>query len=545
MTTQAGANEELKNDIEVIQSMKRKREAEREFHRARVAHLDVEIALWNRNINIRLPIMSLPREILLSIFKFTVDLESPCTQFNEPDEDPHFCHTDQDFDDDCVCDRKAEFDISQVCYEWRALALACSELWTTFNYLGDEWNFSNLRLQLYLERSRQRLLDLRLYFPETYSDRIPDVVDMILPHASRWRLLCLRFDRGKDQKAFFKSIMVDGPISAESLEVLELFNPGEHIPHTISFSEEGKSIFKDRAAPKLTSLRLRAPTRGLFFPLSSHTITFIQIDRANWLEFEHFEYLLRLPALVSLSLSVDEFHDYDRPSRPVLAPNLRYLRYQVLGLMFCPWHFLEAPLLELLILKDVEIDFIDGEPFNTIGQRECGYFPSLRTLGLISCEVSHGSVIDYLLPLARATAGVTRLILFGMMKTGVLPHMIEHCDVIYWPNLTTVFCSDKYFNQGDIDMIRTRLAKMLIHQATNLQKHRTYQICNPNLEFLNSEGDSGEQWRSLEKGEFHEIICSDYAPEVPEWCSWPPLQRTEFYYSPEADFDPSTQPPDI
>ncbi len=477
--------------------------------------------------------MSLPREILLLIFKFTVDFETPCTQLDEPGEDPHFCHTDPHFDEDCVCDRKIEFDISQVCYEWRALALGCSELWTTFNYIGSEWNLSNLRLQLYLERSRQRLLDFRLYFPETCSDRIADIVDMILPHASRWRLLCLRFDRGKDQKAFFKSIMVDGPISAESLEVLELFNPGEQVPHTISFSEQGRSMFKDGAAPKLTSLRLRAPTRGLFFPLSSHTITYVQIDRVNWLEFEDFEYLLRLPALVSLSLSVDEDYDYDRPSRPVLAPNLRYLRYQVLGSMFCPWYCLEAPLLELLILKDVTIDFTDdGEPFNTIGQRECGYFPSLKILSLISCDV-HGSDIDCLLPLARATTNVTRLMVHGLVRTGhlhgpqgVLPHMIEHRDVIYWPNLTTVFCSDKYSNQSDIDEAKIRLAKMLIHQATNLQKHRTYHLCGPNFQIWNSEGDSGEWGILLEKGEFHKIICSDYTAEVSEWRSWPPLQST-------------------
>ena len=120
--------------------------------------------------------------------------------------------------------------------------------------------------------------------------------------------------------------------------------------------------------------------------------------------------------------------------------------------------------------------------------------------------------------------------------------MIEHHDVIYWPNLATIFCSDKISDQRDIDAVRIQLAEMLIHQATSLQKHRTYQICSPNLKVVNNEGDSGDRWKSLEKGEYHEIICSDYTQEFPEWCLWPALQRTQFCYSPEADYDPNFEP---
>ncbi len=207
------------NKIKAIQTLQREKEVERELYLKRVAQLDEEISCCTRSINEQLPIMSLPAEILLSIFKLAVDFKTPCSTVSEPDEDPHYCHTSLDFDNDCVSGRKAEFDISQVCHEWRALALGCSELWTTFNYIGDEWKFSNLRLPLYLERSRQRLLDLTLYFPPEYARRIPSIIDMLLPHVLRWRLLCVRVDRVKDQHAFLDSMIVAGPISPKNLEV--------------------------------------------------------------------------------------------------------------------------------------------------------------------------------------------------------------------------------------------------------------------------------------------------------------------------------------
>ncbi len=86
------------------------------------------------------------------------------------------------------------------------------------------------------------------------------------------------------------------------------------------------------------------------------------------------------------------------------------------------------------------------------------------------------------------------MIEFGHYQT-VLLHMIEHRDVVYWPNLTTVFYSDKISSQSDIDAIKLQLAEMLIHQATMLQKHRTYQICSPlaNLKVANDKGDSGDR----------------------------------------------------
>ncbi|KJA21034.1 hypothetical protein HYPSUDRAFT_42420 [Hypholoma sublateritium FD-334 SS-4] len=542
-----GATEAFQKKLDTLQTLQHEKESEREFHRMRTAQLDDEIIRlrldYARTFNEQLPVTSLPREILLSIFKLTDagKFEPSCAKFSNPDEDDlHYCHASRVFDNECVCRRKAELDISQVCHSWRTLALGCSELWTTFSYIGHEWAFSNLRLPLYLERSRQRLLDLRLYFPKDYSYQISAIVNMVHPHASRWRLLCLRFDRGKDQRAFLESIMVAGPISPKNLEVYEIFKPGDFIQ--LSASPDDEMIFKYRAAPKLTWLRMRALGYDSFFPLSSHTIAFLQIDKVDYMEVEEFQNILQLPALVSLSLSDAEIGVFDTPSRPVIAPKLRYLRYQSPDLMFCLWKFLEAPFLELLILKDATIGMTYQESFKPVGPRGCDPFPSLRTVGLINCNVS-SSNDDFLLHLARATPGVTRLMLLNTEDTyellGVLPHVLEHGDVVYWPNLTIAFCSDKMAGRSDIDAIRTRLAEMLIHQATKLQKHCTYQICNPNLNVVNDEEwDFGGRWKSIQKGEFYEIICSDNTQEVPEWCSWPPQLRTEFYYSPEADLDP-------
>ncbi len=257
---------------------------------------------------------------------------------------------------------------------------------------------------------------------------------------------------------------------------------------------------------------------------------------------QELEYILRLPALVSLSLSDGETDTYEKPSRPVLAPNLRYFRYSSQSEVFCLWQFLEAPRLELLILKDAEIECQGGGWSNPIAQQECGHFPSLSTVGLIDCGISRSDADDFLLHLARATPNVTRLMIVDSelsyeLQT-LLPQMLEHQDVIYWPNLTEVFYCDLTLDEEDIKSARTQLAEMLISQSTarKLKVHCTYHVRSPYLDvLLHDEFD--DRWESLQKGKFHEVICSDATEEVPEWSSWPRHLSEDFYYSPEADFD--------
>ncbi len=81
------------NKIEAIQTLQREKEVERELYLKRVAQLDEEISCCAQSINEQLPIMSLPAEILLSIFKLAVDFKTLCSTVSEPDEDPHYCHT--------------------------------------------------------------------------------------------------------------------------------------------------------------------------------------------------------------------------------------------------------------------------------------------------------------------------------------------------------------------------------------------------------------------------------------------------------------------
>ncbi|KJA21035.1 hypothetical protein HYPSUDRAFT_756991 [Hypholoma sublateritium FD-334 SS-4] len=368
---------------------------------------------------------------------------------------------------------------------------------------------------------------------------------MILPHASRWRLLCLRFDRIRDHRVFLQSMTVLGhPISPQNLEVLEIVKTGDYIELSApSFWPDDKLIFKNGATSKLTWLRVRAFRDGLF-PFSFHTITFLQIDKADFMTLKEFECVAQLPALVSLSLSDAEIDAFETPSRPVIAPKLRYFRYQSNCIMFCLWRLLKAPCLELLIFKDVVIEDGNREySFDPVDRQECDHFPSLKTIGFINCDVFslEDSNDKFLLHLAQATPDVTRLmILYTEEDHIILPRILEHGDVTYWPNLTTVFYSDKMLSQEDINIIRTRIAEMLKHQATTKpQKHCTYQICNSHLNVLNAEeGDSRDRWKSLQTGEFYDIICSGNVQEVPEWCSWPSELSTEFYYSSEEDFDP-------
>lgn len=156
--------------------------------------------------------------------------------------------------------------------------------------------------------------------------------------------------------------------------------------------------------------------------------------------------------------------------------------------MFCLWCLLKAPLLELLIIKDLSIgdEWVSPSFLSFPLENELDHFPSLKTIGLISCDVpSH--VDSTLLGLAQATPNVTHLMIICTamerdISLDAFAHILTHSDVVHWPNLTTVCYLSSLANvyplqDIEVDVFITQFANMLTHRAIQLQTHCTYDIC--------------------------------------------------------------------
>ncbi len=495
------------------------------------------------------PIFSLPNEVFLLIFKYT---QYP-SSIRAPGRNAalEFCYTQRSAEEhkrtDCRACCFTEMSISQVCRLWRALSLGCAELWSTYNYIGREWGFSHSRLPLYLERSRTRLLDLRLHFPENCSHpRILDTAEMLMPHISRWRLLSVHFDCFRHQDFFFISIKFHSAANLRTLESCRYRNPANWQNRNLERSYGLMPMCG--IAPKLTCLRMECSDIKNTLLLSSHPITVLQLDRATDMSWEALKNILRLTTLRSLSLSHADIVNFHTSHQPIIAPSLRHFRYQHKGTMFCLWRLLKAPLLELLIIKDLYFDD-EWSYFPSMPQEnECDNFPSLKTIGLISCKVTPNVYNSALFTLSLATPNVTHLmIVYSAKERGVsldaFAYILMHKDVIHWENLTTVCYLSSPANvlplqYMEADAFITQFIDMVMQREARLGTYCTYTICDPDLcRLKDAEGSLGDRWRALQEGKFHEI-SSVASRAIPEWCLWKPQLDPGFHHLSEAGFNP-------
>ncbi len=534
MNTEAYQNRKL----ETLRALQHEKEAELEIHLVKTVKLRDEIIRvkldYARTANEPLPIFSIPNEISLMIFHILHDY----TQLG------YRCDTKRNYADHerCTLCRSATMDISQVCHSWRTLALWSLELWSTFNYTGREWGFANIRLLLCIQRSRDCLLDIKLDFPLDCHEQIPAVVDMLLPHFWRVRLLSLRVDASQDPIDFFNCLKEDGPVSADNLETLEIFSFGSDYVQRFGYGMpiDSVSTFKDGKVLKLASLRTRGCDYN-FYAHKSHHITVLHVDDFIEMEWETFEYVLKLPGLTALTLS-PRIDDPPLQQLSTVAPNLRYFRSQSGDILSHICLCLQAPLLELLVFRNINI-YYWGDPFNGVSVRQHEPFPSLKTISFINCYVPFIDAFFY--NLAQATANITHLMVYYGLNTSDSPasnsgsvflKMLKNSNMIYWPKLEAISYHRSRHQELEREINMAQLAEMLEHRATQLRTHCTYQFSDKDLDELeHEEGTDGTVWRSLRTGEFHNIMCS-WMWEPTENPPWPSQLSKNFHYSSELDF---------
>ena len=299
--------------------------------------------------------------------------------------------------------------LSHVCSEWRSTAINLTTLWTAFKFdtrlrVSDPLK----KLEEYLSRSGTQLLELYFSFSSPdYEDPILDIYDFkfferdfalvetAIAHACRWHRFTLFADESIGAFGFIERF---DKIYVPNLEYLALCLSRYDYPWSISELRrrareniDTNSLILTGGAPKLCAVRIDALTP--FHsppPLSNITTLAIQglEDDELHFQFQDFHSILTIPTLTNLSIEtwscLGTYLTYS-PSNlnlpSIKMPSLKTLRItqdsDILGIL----SFLDAPLLETLVLHNVDLTSVHIEQVHDITT-----FIRLDTIALLDCR---------------------------------------------------------------------------------------------------------------------------------------------------------------
>ena len=277
-------------------------------------------------------IASLPPEILSHIFILgSRTLETVIFK--------HYGTMDVDYDDDD--DNEFATLCSHVCQYWRAIALNISQLWCFLDFTEDP---SEKRCKVWIERSKDAPLAIDVSHPvdkdcgpdeegaQTFRElsRAHAILDLILPHAHRWKTFELVTD-SYDVLWLWQQELVPLRI-APILEHIGLFCHGElplpplhgtHVPTPLPL------VLFPEGTPKIRSVNLWAvhfdwELTTFFTGLEHLHLAWHEVDVR--LTIEQFVQALRLcPNLETLLLEGSAPKPGDWPRERLLLPKLRCL----------------------------------------------------------------------------------------------------------------------------------------------------------------------------------------------------------------------------
>lgn len=295
---------------------------------------DIQVARvsYGRLVNETVPINKLPHELLADIFK-------SCQMFSH----------------------RKPFEVlaSHVSSHWREVALRTPLLWNTITLsirasspgsLAAAMGRATARLKAYLLRSDSSILDINL---RTYESPILELIDLLIPHAHRWRRLSIYSFTPAPAGIF---ALLETPI----LEHLSLLLLGQSDIQPARVSGHTPQILI-AGAPSLSFVRITVPSLSFFAPpLSAVTTLHLTNSKSkNMLTYRQFlDILDSSPCLINLSLFYVAIHFPRDPSAVRSAkaiPTLRSLR--ICGADTPPqriFSFVALPCLTHLILSDVE-----------------------------------------------------------------------------------------------------------------------------------------------------------------------------------------------
>jgi hypothetical protein len=278
--------------------------------------------------------------------------------------------------------------LSHVCFEWRNIAINLPILWRAFKFETRRRASAPVdKLQEYLVRSKTQLLEL--YF-DIYAFNFQEanqcfkLVEISIAHACRWR----RFTLFSDLKCSPTGVI--GGLQQLNAPNLEYFAMCLASEIAMADDEDISPSVLIEGAPKLSVIRIDTTShRHLLPPLSNITTLTIQ-NSPQVLEYLHsfhtFRSILMIPTLTNLSiescliLRTPSLADSATLPR-IVMPSLKTLRItQDDNIIFILW-FLDAPLLETLVLHDLDLTSLYiGQDMNKITP-----FKKLDTIAFLGC----------------------------------------------------------------------------------------------------------------------------------------------------------------
>ncbi|KDQ59587.1 hypothetical protein JAAARDRAFT_205618 [Jaapia argillacea MUCL 33604] len=202
-----------------------------------------------------LPIDRIPNELLSGIFEIVTH------SFDDPGESLSTPTT-----------------LSLVCSRWRQIAISTPELWTTIFLTQALSPHDIARTSTWLERSKTRPLDLYLDFRDpcwswdeedhsfTWND-MAEILQLLLPHISRWRLVDLLTDTWAPVFAFLYDV-----------------HRAEHAPILTTISLSRCNAFFARVGEVFVPAALKVPIplfRGCLPSLQKLVLAGVHVDWAN------------------------------------------------------------------------------------------------------------------------------------------------------------------------------------------------------------------------------------------------------------------------
>lgn len=350
----------------------------------------------------------------------------------------HATHSDKDI-------KRTEVILSHVCRHWRAVALNTATLWTSMaidmskHISPATFLITGTRILTYLARSKFLLIDVWLNIAGTQlSYHRIHLMDALVNHVARWRRLTVLTN--SESQTFLVSRMLGDRYTPNLESVTVRLDSPVTNNDPISLDP---LVFRN-GAPMLSYLSLDVSSSRIYLPPLQNVTTLLlsaAVYQPPCFTFKTFCTLLCLPLLEALSLHQDICGsplDSDVLGNLSL-PNLRHLRLDASPVITNLLMYFNAPNLESLVIKDVDLGSSGdiGEPTYPKDPSTC--FPSLKYLTLSGADPTSPSSA---IPIARITRSIEHLVVSDY--TFCIIYDIDWTDekAGIWPNLCslTVCC---------------------------------------------------------------------------------------------------------
>jgi len=290
--------------------------------------------------------------------------------------------------------------LTHVCRRWRRVAANVTTLW---NHISLYWFHDDPLFDLYIERSRTRLLDIKCFLddPDTYCH----FVEMLLPHAERWRNLEITFDGPLDYGCVGSdardALVLLGEVYPPHLENLKICVSAEEFeptcpvfvngaPQLRTAILQGNFCFAEASFNNLAELELSTDLRfgpvylRALFTYVSHSLVYLSLN------VHPSSHPLHLPNILDAPTELPALRVLDVLSYPVLtmmsAPNLKILSLYRMDMGDLKAFVNSTPHyhLEKLILRNMDLS-----PFDDASRFILDH-PRLESIAILSCRNEDG-----------------------------------------------------------------------------------------------------------------------------------------------------------